>query len=248
MRAIETNGLTKRYGGLVVVDNVTMSVELGERRAVIGPNGAGKTTLFNLLSGDVPQTAGKVAVFDADLGRSRSASRARAGVRRTYQASSMFDEMTVHENLVLAQLGPRGRTRRVSTRWQSDETAAAAAHAAAAAVQLDDKETAAAGDLSHGERRQLELGMALSGDPRLLLLDEPAAGLSAAERRTLMKLLDEIDRDVTILMIEHDMDVALGFADSVTVLANGAIVMTGTPDKVVASPLVQRVYLGGGAE
>lgn len=245
MLAIETKALTKKYGALVVVDDVSLSVPTGQRRAIIGPNGAGKTTLFNLLSGDVPRSSGNILIQGNDVARWSPARRSRHGLRRTYQSSELFENMTVFENLMIAVLGPEGKTRNPLKLWASDSQAQWSATSSAEIVELDRKMHAIAGDLSHGERRQLELGMALCGDPLILLLDEPAAGLSAVERRTLVRMLDNIGPDITVLMIEHDMQIALKFADEVTVLASGELIASGSPEDVVKDPRVQEVYLGG---
>ena len=246
MFAIQTKNLTKRFGGLVVVDDVTVAVPTGQRRAIIGPNGAGKTTWFNLISGQLTPTEGQVEILGADVARLSTAQRTRMGVRRTFQSSSLFDEMSVLENLVIGLLGPVSRTHHLVTPWGRDEEVRQAAVQMAGRVGLRREQRELAGDLSHGERRQLELGMALIGEPKVLLLDEPAAGLSAAERRILRTLLADIPTEVTVLMIEHDMNIALQFADEVTVLANGAHILSGSPAEVVADARVQEVYLGAG--
>ncbi|MFZ1382726.1 MAG: ATP-binding cassette domain-containing protein [Scrofimicrobium sp.] len=245
MLAIETTALTKKYGALVVVDDVSLSVPKGQRRAIIGPNGAGKTTLFNLLSGDIPRTSGKIVIQGSDVARWSPAKRSRCGLRRTYQSSELFENMTVLENLAIAVLGPEGRTRNPLKLWASDPQAQSIARSSAEIVELERKMYVGAEDLSHGERRQLELGMALCGSPSILLLDEPAAGLSAAERRTLTRMLDNISPDITVLMIEHDMQIALGFAEEVTVLASGRLIASGAPEEIVQDSRVQEVYLGG---
>lgn len=247
MFSIRITNLTKRFGGLVVIDGVTLEVPEGQRRAIIGPNGAGKTTFFNLVSGQLAPTEGQIEILGRDVARLSTAQRARMGVRRTYQSSSLFDEMTVIENLVIGLLGPLGRTHHLVVPWGSDGQTQQAARDMTDRVGLTARRATLAGDLSHGERRQLELGMALMGQPRILLLDEPAAGLSIAERTILRRLLAEIPAEVTVLMIEHDMNIALSFAEEVTVLANGAHILTGRPETVVADPRVQEVYLGGAA-
>lgn len=243
--ALVVHGVTKRFGGLVAVRDVTLAVRLGERRVLIGPNGAGKTTLFNLIAGDLAVSGGRIELFAADVTALPVAARVRRGLRRTYQTSALFDELSVGEHLYLGLLGPRGAghfdmltaVRRQQKLWRRIE-------AAAARVGLESRLATLARTLSHGERRQLEIGLALCGEPRLVLLDEPAAGLSPEERAVLSVLLRSFERNVTVLMIEHDMDVALGFADYITVLQEGAVVAEGAPEAVVANPVVQEAYLG----
>lgn len=246
MLTIETTALTKKYGALVVVDDVSLSIPKGQRRAIIGPNGAGKTTLFNLLSGDTPQTSGDVLIQGMNVGKWSPAKRSRHGLRRTYQSSELFEHMTVLENLAIAVLGPERRTRNPLKLWYSGADVREIAESSAETVDLINKLEVRAEDLSHGERRQLELGMALCGRPSILLLDEPAAGLSAAERRTLTTMLENIGPDITVLMIEHDMHIALGFAEEVTVLAQGQVIASAPPSEISRDPNVQEVYLGGG--
>jgi branched-chain amino acid transport system ATP-binding protein len=243
---LSTAALTKSYGALTVVSDVSISVEPGERRGIIGPNGAGKTTLFNLITGDIAPTSGTVSFDQQAITRRPTTWRARRGIRRTYQASALFDTLTVAENLMVAGLGPQGRQWNLVRQASKGRELMNRVEAAAGLGGLQERLGTLTADLSHGERRQLEIAMAFVHEPKVLLLDEPASGLSANERAQLSRTLNDVSRDVTVLLIEHDMEIALGFADNVTVLHGGKELMTGDPAAVVSSPEVQRVYLGGG--
>ncbi len=240
--ALKVRGLMRHFGGITAVDDVSMDVAHGERRAIIGPNGAGKTTLFRVIAGEYKPSAGSIEALGQDVTALSVAARARLGLGRTFQSASVFDGLTVRENLQLALLGrQRGHLslRLVSRRHSL--SAEALSERIGLAARLADVSR----DLSHGERRQLELGMALAGDPQLLMLDEPAAGLATEERGKLVELLHELGRERTLLLIEHDMEVALGIADRVTMLHDGKVVAEGTPEEMQANPLVHRLYLGG---
>jgi branched-chain amino acid transport system ATP-binding protein len=221
-----------------------MTVAQGERRSIIGPNGAGKSTLFNVIAGEIRPTRGAVRIGKSDVTRMPVHRRVALGLRRTFQTSALFDPLTVKENLYLGVLGPSEGRHFDFYRPDADPGILARVDAAARAVRLDDRLSARAGDLSHGERRQLEIGLALAFEPRLIMLDEPAAGLSADERGVLTELLLGLDREITIMLIEHDMDVALTVGEKVTVLHDGAMIAEGDPAEISADPLVQRVYLG----
>jgi len=223
---------------------VELAVQPGERRALIGPNGAGKTTLFNLVAGALPVSAGRIALFGRDVTRMAPHRRAALGLARTFQVSNLFPNLTVRENCLLAvqALSPsklamyRPLSRYRDLHARVEETLAA--------VGLGDRAPSTVKNLSHGEQRQLEIGLALAGRPRLLLLDEPTAGLSPAESASMARLLDGLDPAITLLIIEHDMDIALQIARHVTVLHYGRVIADGTRDEVRASPLVQEIYLG----
>jgi branched-chain amino acid transport system ATP-binding protein len=242
--ALAVEGLAKRFGGLSATRDVSLNVMPGERRLIIGPNGAGKTTLFNLVSGDLAADRGSVRLFGQELLGLAARRRPHLGLSRTYQILTLFPRETLLHNVVLALLGlapfrwdPWGA---LSRRRQLREEAMAAL----ARVGLADAAERAVAETSYGERRRLELAMALAQRPRLLLLDEPLAGLSQPERRTVRELLEAVPRDVTIVMIEHDMDVALAFAERITVLNFGQVVVEGTRAEVVADPRTREVYLG----
>ena len=243
--ALKVRGLTRRFGGITAVDDVSMDVVHGERRAIIGPNGAGKTTLFRVIAGEYKPSAGSIEALGRDVTALSVPARARLGLGRTFQNASVFDALTVRENLQLALLGRQSG--HLSLRLVSRRRSLSA-EALGEQIGLAERLAVVSRDLSHGERRQLELGMALAGDPRVLMLDEPAAGLATEERRKLVELLHELGRERTLLLIEHDMEVALGTADQVTMLHDGEVVAEGTPEEIQANPLVHRLYLGGQTE
>ena len=243
--ALTLTELSKAFGGLKAVEKVALSVAPGERRALIGPNGAGKTTLFNLISGDLPPSGGRITLFGRDVTYLPPHRRAALGVARTYQITNLFPSLTVLENLVLAVQGLE-RTKLVLLRPVTSYTHLyARARTVLESVGLGDKEGEVVKNLSHGEQRQMEIAMALAGRPRLLLLDEPAAGLSPAESRMMTELLKRLNSGITLIVIEHDMDVAFALTDRVTVLHNGSVVADGSRDEVKANPLVREIYLGG---
>lgn len=242
--ALTVTGLGKRYGGVQAVDDISLRLASGERMGVIGPNGAGKTTLFKMIAGDVPPTTGSIDLFGRDVTRLEASRRARLGVGRTFQVSNLFREMTVLDNVRVAARGGSGQAR-VFWRTQGlrDEVTQRAMEMLDS-VDLVDRRDDTVADLSHGEQRQLEIAMALVTDPRILLLDEPAAGLSGAERTTLRDLIEALPRTLPILLIEHDMSLALGLTDRVMCMENGHHVVTGTPDEVRDHPTVKEIYLG----
>ena len=224
--------------------DVDLDVARGERRAILGPNGAGKTTLFNVISGDIPQTSGTIEFLGQDVGEIAAAGRTRLGMGRTYQKSRLFAGLTIEDNLYLAVLGTRDGHLRMFRR-PADGEMRERARELARLVGLDGKLGDRVGEISHGEQRQLELGMAHASDPKLMLLDEPASGLSRGERVALTDLLLELDRSITLILIEHDMDVALRIAERVTMLHDGRKIVEGTPDEIRANDLVHELYLGG---
>jgi len=233
----------RRFGALAAVRDVTFDVARGERRAVLGPNGAGKTTLFNAICGDFMPTSGTIRLFGEDITRLPAHQRARRGIGRTYQNSLLFNGLSVRDNLYVAIRGAKpGRFSFRAPRPSDPDLVKT--RAIADRVRLSHIADQPVDALSHGQRRQLEIGMALACEPRLLMLDEPAAGLSAAERPELNRLLKELPRDLTLILIEHDMDVALPNADIVTVMKDGAVVVENTPERIQDDPLVYEIYLG----
>jgi branched-chain amino acid transport system ATP-binding protein len=242
--ALDIANLSKRFGGLPATKDVSIRVMPGERRLIIGPNGAGKTTLFNLVTGDLGADSGSVKLFGQELGGMPTQKRVHLGLARTYQILTLFPRETLLHNVTLALLGlDRLRWNPwaiLSGRAALQETARAALDQ----VGLGDSAERVVAETSYGERRRLELAMALAQKPKLLLLDEPLAGLSQAERQSVRALLDKIPRDVTIVMIEHDMDTALGFAERITLLHYGQVIVEGTRAEVVADPRTREVYLG----
>lgn len=237
------DGLVMRYGDKVAVDDLSLTVERHTITAVLGPNGAGKTTLFNVIAGDVAPTNGNVVVHGIDCTRWPSRRRPALGVARTYQKTRLFANLTVEDNLYLSQTGKQ-RRHLSPVLTVRDRALRARARAVARQVWLERETDRQVADLSHGQRRQLEIGMALASDPQILLLDEPASGLSRGERERLIELIEQLDAELTVVLIEHDMDVALGVARRVVVMADGVIVARGTPDEIRSNPLVHEIYLG----
>jgi len=241
---LQTQDLSKRYGALVVTDNVSLDVRAGELHAIIGPNGAGKTTLINQLSGELAPNSGQVFFDGADVTDQGINARARMGLVRSYQITSVFDELTVLENAALAALGSR---RHAFQCWQgllTDRGAVEAAREGVEAAGLAPRAHLAASELGYGERRQLELAMALAARPQFLLLDEPMAGMSVQESAAVIELLQSLKRRYTILLVEHDMNAVFALADRISVLVYGRILKTGTPEEIRNDQEVRIVYLG----
>ena len=240
---LHVEDLRKSYGGLAALKGVDLTLDAGDFLCLFGPNGAGKSTLFNLVAGDFRPSSGTLELFGQDVTPLPAFQRTRLGISRTYQTSRVLSGLSVLDNLYLAVRGVQSR--RFSVRLPRETDACRMrSRALAASVGLATRVDALANELSHGEQRQLEIGMALAGEPRLLLLDEPAAGLSPAERPMLTRMLRELPRDMTMVLIEHDMQVALQVADRVTVMNEGAVVFDGSPQEAAASPLVELLYLG----
>jgi len=244
MSALTVAGLAKSFGGLRVTDGVDLVIDPGERRLIIGPNGAGKTTLFNQITGEIAPDTGSVTLFGQDITRVPCRRRAHLGMARTYQIITLFPQDTILHNVTLALLGLS------PLRWNPFATLARRrdlaerGRAALARVGLDHIAERPLAQTSYGERRRVEIAMALAQEPRVLLLDEPFAGLSIDERRDVQRLLMAIPRDVTLVMIEHNMDVALDLADRITLLHFGKVIVEGTRAEVVADPHTREVYLG----
>jgi len=244
MTALYVRGLNKSFGGLRVTGNIELAVEPGERRLIIGPNGAGKTTLFNLITGEFVPDSGTISLFGRDITRAPARRRAHLGLARTYQIITLFPRDTILRNVTLALLGLS------PLRWNAFLDLARQDHLthrareALARVGLEAIAERQLAETSYGERRRVEIAMALAQAPKVLLLDEPFAGLSIDERRELHKLLTAIPREVTVVMIEHNMDVALDLADRITLLHFGEVMVEGTRADVVADPRTREVYLG----
>ena len=241
---LQLDGVCVTFGALRAVDGVTLSVAAGERRAIIGPNGAGKTTLFNAIAGEVPASAGSIRYSGRDITRLRAHQRAQLGMARTFQITNLFPGLTVAENLRLAARGLSSRKFSLFGSDRAGPSEAAAIDQALASSRLDAKRDVITRQLSYGEQRQLELAMALVTSPKLLLLDEPAAGLSPAERVTTAEVIRALPRDLTLILIEHDMDLALGLVDFVTCLHFGQVLVEASPDAIREDARVQEVYLG----
>jgi branched-chain amino acid transport system ATP-binding protein len=242
--AIRVGGLAKDFGGLRAVDGVSFDVAAGERRVLIGPNGAGKTTLFHCITGVLWPSAGEVALFGRGITRLSEPARTALGMSRTFQISNVLADLAVIENMILALLGTDRRKWVLHRAVETFGAVRSRAMEGLARVGLERRADDPARLLSYGERRQLELALALNSNPRVLLLDEPCAGLSPSERQRISQTIAALPREITLLMIEHDMDVALGLADRVTVLHRGKIILEGTPAEVQANPEVREVYFG----
>lgn len=243
--ALELHAVSRHFGSLRAIDDVSFTVRAGERYGVLGSNGAGKTTLFNAITGDFPPTAGRVQLFGEDVTALPAHERVRRGLRRTYQTSLLFRELSVRDNVFLAVRGvAAGRLslRRPAAGAPSREATEALLAQGRLQAQADTPVAA----LSHGQQRQLEITMALAGSPRLILFDEPAAGLSPAERRELMALLTGLPRHIGFVIIEHDLDIALSVVDRVTVMHNGRVLVHGTPEEIQRNDDVHAIYMGEG--
>ena len=242
--ALEVANLKKAFGGLTVTQDVSLTVRPGERRLIIGPNGAGKTTLFNQISGDLRPNSGTIRLFNADITYLPPYRRAHRGLSRTYQIITLFADDTLEHNVSLGMLGLR------PSRWQMWRPMASyadiktEARRALDAVGLLDLADHPISDIAYGDRRRVELAVALAPQPRVLLLDEPLAGLSNTERATVKSLIASIPRETTLIMIEHDMDTALDLAETVTLLNYGRVIVDGQRDAVIADERTREVYLG----
>jgi branched-chain amino acid transport system ATP-binding protein len=238
--------MTRRWGGLVAVNQVSIELERGTVHAVIGTNGAGKSTLINMLSGEFPPSAGTVELMGKDVTGWTQARRARAGLGRSYQRNTIYPNFTVFENCRLAAQAAAQHPWRIWERAdrcaESTQAAAGAAHRAGLDAVLDRQ----AGLLSHGQKRQLEIAMCLATHPQVLLLDEPLAGMGAEETERMLLLLDELKKAHAILLVEHDMDAVFRIADTITVMVNGARIASGDPESIRNSPEVRTAYLGEG--
>jgi branched-chain amino acid transport system ATP-binding protein len=241
---VEVRTLVKDFGGLRAVDGVSLGVSAGERRVLIGPNGAGKTTLFHCITGTHRPTEGRVSLFGRDVTRLAEHRRTALGVGRTFQISNVFLPLSLFENLALATVGTDRHKWIMHRPLRAFDALRRRAHETLELVGLAHRAGDAVARLSYGERRQLELALALAARPKVLLLDEPCAGLSPSERQRISAMIASLPREITVLMIEHDMDVALGLADRVTVLHRGRIILEGTPREVQANPEVRDVYFG----
>ncbi len=242
--ALQLVHLKKSFGGLPAMNDVSLEVMPGERRLIIGPNGAGKTTLFNLITGDLARDSGAIRIFGNEVSRLKPHQRAHRGLARTYQIITLFPKDSLQHNIVLSLLGLR------KFRWDAFRPLAGyeeiheEARSALRLVGLEHLAGRPIGEAAYGEKRRLEIAMALAQKPKLLLLDEPLAGLSREERAGVKDLVAGIPRDVTVVMIEHDMDTALDLADRITVLHYGSVIVEGTRAEVIADPKTREVYLG----
>jgi branched-chain amino acid transport system ATP-binding protein len=241
---MQATGLTRRFGGLVAVDGVSIDLHRGQVHAVIGTNGAGKSTLINLLSGEIPLSSGQIQLDGKDITTLAQPRRARSGVGRSYQRTTIFPALSVLEN---CRLAAQAAHQKPWTLWQGAQSCRASLDAARAALDaagLADALYQPAGSMSHGKKRQLEIAMCLATNPQVLLLDEPLAGMGAEESERMLAMLERLRPGHAILLVEHDMDAVFRVADRITVMVNGAVIASGNPQEVRASPEVQRAYLG----
>ena len=241
---LHVEGLVKRFGGLVATDHAELRVMPGELHALIGPNGAGKTTLIHQLSGALAPDAGRIVFGGEDVTRSSMPRRVLGGLARSYQITSVFRRLSVRDNLALAVQARQGSSLRFWRPARAETARYAEADAVAARVGLGGRERAIAGALAHGEQRQLEVGLALATSPRLLLLDEPMAGMGPDESERMLALLESLRGTTTMLLVEHDMDAVFRLADRISVLVSGHVIAEGAPAHIRAHPAVRRAYLG----
>ena len=238
---IEIRGLARDFGGIQALAGVDLVVAEGERRAIIGPNGAGKSTFFNVLTGELRATSGTMRFVGTDLAPLSTWQRARLGLARMYQRNELFDPESARDNVILALAARGGAYHPFRSPTRAERSIA---DGILDQVGLGGREAAPAHELSHGERRQLELALALARRPRVLLLDEPTAGMSPAETERITQLIAGLDRSLTLLIVEHDMDVVFRLADRITVLHEGRAIAEGTPEEIRADTQVHDVYLG----
>ena len=237
-------GVSRHFGGLKAVDNVNLTLQPGERHALIGPNGAGKTTLFNVISGELRATAGTITLNGADVTRLAPHQRAARGIARTFQITKLFPNLTVLENMLVASEALGRRTFTMHRPLSSCTDLVERATTLLDECRLSTFRRELARNLSYGDQRKLEVALSMAGRPRVLLLDEPMAGLSSGERDAMQALLHKLDPSIAVLLIEHDIDVAFGFAENVTVLYQGRVLLEGPKDVVSANRSVQESYLG----
>jgi len=244
MTALAVDNVSKNFGGVAALSNVSLGIEPGERRVLLGPNGAGKTTLFHTISGNVAPSAGRIMLFGADITRLRPDRRAQLGLARTFQITNLFPRLTVLDSVLLALDGASGRGMRLLRSPSTDRDMDLQAYRLLDRWGLTEAAPRVVRTLSYGEQRQLEIALALAGKPRLLLLDEPTAGLSPAETRRVVAMVHELPRDMTILMIEHDMDVAFELADRIAVMHQGRLIAEGDRAAIRTNQQVTDIYLG----
>jgi branched-chain amino acid transport system ATP-binding protein len=246
MGVLETNGLTRHFGGVTAVDGVDISVPEGEITSLIGPNGAGKTTLFNILAGALEPSSGVVRFRGEEITGLSPEAIARKGIARSFQVTNVFEGLTVLENVCVAVQARHNGGWNVYQHVDNREDYTEEAHEMLSVVGLEDEHDRIAGSLSHGDKRSLEIGLALAIEPELLLLDEPAAGMSQTRIEEMLDLIDDLAGEYTILFVEHNMDIVMNISDTVMVLQKGAIIASGPPSDVQTDESVQKAYLGGG--
>lgn len=244
MKALEIRNLRKAFGGLEVISNFNLSISQGQRHAVIGPNGAGKTTLFNLVTGWMPPTGGEIFIHGQQLKSGNPDAVTRGGLSRSFQKNMLLENVTVLENLRIACQASHSSRRSLLRSKESFPEIIEKARRTAVQMHLESRLDRKVSELSYGQKRQLEVAIALCAEPKILLMDEPAAGTSPDERARLIALINELPRDLTIILVEHDMDVVFGICDIITVLSYGKVLATGTKDEIQSNPQVIEAYLG----
>lgn len=245
---LDVRNLSKSFGGLKVTNDVNLSVQPGARMALIGPNGAGKTTLVNLMTGALPASGGSVTLMGQDISSRSQAYRARQGLIRTFQVTRLFGTMTVAENLRIGAIQKQSRAYSFLTRPAQDRALDQAVAQVLAQLHLADRADTPVDRLAYGEQRLVELGIALVMQPRVLMLDEPAAGVPQSETHIIMEAIDALPKDLGVVFIEHDMDLVFRFAKEIVVLVAGSVIYRGTPDEIARNEDVRRVYFGEAAE
>ena len=245
---LHIEGLNKRFGGVIASDDVTLAIPEGELHAVIGPNGAGKTTLIGQLAGEIAPDSGRIVFAGADITEVRAWRRSLLGVSRSFQVTSLFLDFTALDNVALAAQAHAGHSFRFWRDARHEPALREAGHAALERVGMIERANMRVAQLSHGEQRQIEIAMALASNPRLLLLDEPMAGLGANESARMLALLRELKRQYTIVLIAHDMDAVFALADRISVLVYGRVIATGAPEAIRANAQVRQAYLGESGE
>ena len=241
---LELSNVSKRFGGVVATDDVTLHVARGEVHALIGPNGAGKTTLINQISGSLDTDSGQILFIEKDVTRLRTHARVKAGLARSYQITSIFRRFSVLDNLALAVQARSGTSFSFWRPVSHEKPLFDEARAIATEVGLDDKADSVAATLAHGEQRALEVGLALATRPQMVLLDEPMAGMGPQESQRMIKLIERIRAQVTVLLVEHDMDAVFRLANRISVMVDGRLIATGLPQEIKMDPAVRRAYLG----
>lgn len=244
--ALTVRSLSKSFGGVKAIDNVSLTLDIGCSRVLIGPNGAGKTTLFNLITGEIPMDEGEIYLFGVDISHEKIQKRSELGLTRTYQISNLFKDLTVEENLYLSlkdkEWNSQGNFSSLWTSWMKSHKRVQRIEEVLASVGLERKGQTLVSSMAHGEQRQLELGMAIASNPRIIFFDEPMAGLSPNERVFMGKLIRKLAAEKIVLVIEHDMDFALSLTNDVTVLDHGRVIAEGRPDEIKSNPNVQKIY------
>lgn len=240
----ELRGISKNFGGIKALNEVSLEIRHGERHAIIGPNGAGKTTLFNVISGELFPDEGEVRLFNQVLDKTPTRKRIHMGLGRTYQITNLFPELTVEENLFLAVKGTERRSLRVFKSWNKEKEKCDRAFEIARQVGVEKLFKTPIKELSYGDQRKLDLSLAIAGKPKLLLLDEPMAGLSRSDRPQIARLVSHLDPDITVIIIEHDIETAFSIVQNVTVLHMGSVIVQGRPEEIRNNEIVKKIYMG----